>query len=95
MPPTRHIQIRTNFGSVFPKIVHPLLVDFSSDTKQQRQGMAPARPSADGARPRVPAKKIVETIREATGASDEDIKAVLAECNNDVNEATARLIDST
>lgn len=57
--------------------------------------MAPARPSADGARPRNPAKKIVENIREATGASDEDIKAVLAECNNDVNEATTRLIDST
>jgi len=57
--------------------------------------MAPARPSADGARPRIPAKKIVETIREATGASDEDIKAVLAECNNDVNEATTKLIDST
>lgn len=56
--------------------------------------MAPARPSADGARPRNPAKKIVENIREATGASDEDIKAVLAECNNDVNEATTRLIDN-
>lgn len=44
---------------------------------------------------KVPPKKIIETIREATGASDEDIKMVLAECNNDVNEATARLIDST
>jgi translation elongation factor EF-Ts len=44
---------------------------------------------------KIPPKKIIETIREATGASDEDIKAVLAECNNDVNEATTRLIDST
>jgi NACalpha-BTF3-like transcription factor len=40
-------------------------------------------------------KRILETIREATGASDEDIQMVLKECNNDVNEATARLIDST
>jgi len=40
-------------------------------------------------------KKILDAIREATGASDEDIQMVLKECNGDVNEATARLIDST
>lgn len=40
-------------------------------------------------------KKIIDAIREATGASDEDIQMVLKECNGDVNEATARLIDST
>jgi hypothetical protein len=56
--------------------------------------MAPTKPAAEG-RPKVPPKKIIDTIREATGASDEDIKSVLEECNNDVNEATARLIDST
>jgi len=59
--------------------------------------MAPAKPSVDpqGGRAKVPPKKIIENIREATGASDEDIKAVLAECNYDVNEATTKLIDST
>lgn len=40
-------------------------------------------------------KKILDAIREATGASNEDIQMVLKECNGDVNEATARLIDST
>lgn len=55
--------------------------------------MAPAK-TADSGRKPVPPKKIIDTIREATGASDEDISAMLAECNYDVNEATARLIDS-
>jgi hypothetical protein len=41
------------------------------------------------------ASKIIAAIREATGASVEDIQMVLKECNHDVNEATARLIDST
>lgn len=41
-----------------------------------------------------PSKQIVDAIREATGASDEDISVVLAECNYDVNEATTRLINS-
>ncbi|KAK9815005.1 hypothetical protein WJX73_004668 [Symbiochloris irregularis] len=36
----------------------------------------------------------VEAIREATGAAEEDIKLMLAECNNDVNETTSRLIDN-
>ena len=36
----------------------------------------------------------IENIREATGAAEEDIRVMLAECNNDVDEATSRLIDS-
>lgn len=39
-------------------------------------------------------QKIVAMIREATGASDEDINLMLEECNYDVNEATTRLIES-
>ena len=42
----------------------------------------------------VPPRKIVDAIKDATGASEEDISAMLAECNYDVNEATTRLIDS-
>lgn len=55
--------------------------------------MAPTRTAPEGKKI-VPPKKIVDTIREATGASDDDISAMLSECNFDVNEATARLIDS-
>jgi len=55
--------------------------------------MAPAR-TANSGKKSAPPKKIVEAIREATGASDDDISAILAECNYDVNEATSRLIDS-
>ena len=70
--------------------VLPKIVIYS---KEIILAMAPTKPAAGG-RPKVPTKKIIDTIREATGASDEDIKSVLEECNNDVNEATARLIDS-
>lgn len=59
----------------------------------QTAAMAPAR-TADSGKKSAPPKKIVEAIREATGASDDDISAMLAECNYDVNEATSRLIDS-
>jgi NACalpha-BTF3-like transcription factor len=41
-----------------------------------------------------PSKKTLDAIKEATGASEEDISAMLSECGNDVNEATARLIES-
>ena len=54
--------------------------------------MAPTRNAPKTAA--APTRKIVDAIREATGASDEDISAMLAECNYDVNEATSRLIDS-
>ena len=37
---------------------------------------------------------ILKEIKAATGASEDDISSMLAECNYDVNEATSRLIDS-
>lgn len=52
--------------------------------------MAPPRTDKKPAAP----QKIVAMIREATGASDEDINLMLQECNYDVNEATTRLIES-
>ncbi|KAK9906517.1 hypothetical protein WJX75_003232 [Coccomyxa subellipsoidea] len=39
-------------------------------------------------------RKTIETIKDATGASEEDIMVMLLECNNDVNETTSRLIDN-
>jgi hypothetical protein len=39
-------------------------------------------------------KKSLDAIKEATGATDDEIAAMLAECNYDANEATARLIES-
>ena len=39
-------------------------------------------------------RKMIETIREATGATEEDIRVMLFECNYDANETTSRLIDS-
>lgn len=41
-----------------------------------------------------PSRKLVDTIKEATGASEEDVTAMLAECGGDADEATARLIES-
>ena len=35
---------------------------------------------------------ILKEIKAATGASEDDISSMLAECNYDVNEATSRLI---
>jgi hypothetical protein len=49
--------------------------------------MAPAGKSAAP-------RKTLDAIRDATGASEDDISAMLAECNYDVNEATAKLIES-
>lgn len=40
-----------------------------------------------------PSKKIIETIRDVTGASDDDISCMLVECNYDVNDTVNRLID--
>ena len=40
-------------------------------------------------------KLMVENIRDATGASEEEVLHMLIECNNDMNETTSRLIDST
>lgn len=39
-------------------------------------------------------RKMIETIKEATGATEEDIRVMLFECNYDANETTSRLIDS-
>ncbi|CAL8462329.1 g1862 [Coccomyxa elongata] len=39
-------------------------------------------------------RKTIETIKDATGASEEDIMVMLLECNNDINETTSRLIDN-
>lgn len=41
-----------------------------------------------------PTRKIIDTIKEATGASEEDVILVLEECGGDANEATSRLIES-
>ena len=37
---------------------------------------------------------LVQNIRDATGASEEEVLHMLIECNNDMNETTSRLIDS-
>lgn len=39
-------------------------------------------------------KKIVQSIRDATGANEEDILATLMLCDNDVNECVNKLLDS-
>lgn len=39
-------------------------------------------------------KKILDNIREVTGASEEDVVAMLQICNGDANEATERLLES-
>lgn len=39
-------------------------------------------------------KQLLERIKEATGADEEVITHTLEQCNNDPNEATARLIES-
>lgn len=38
-------------------------------------------------------KSVIEIVREATGASEEDVTHTLEECNYDVNQATNMLID--
>jgi GBF-interacting protein 1 N-terminal len=38
-------------------------------------------------------KSVVELVKEATGASEEDVKHTLEECDYDVNKATNMLID--
>jgi hypothetical protein len=40
-------------------------------------------------------RKVLENIKEVTGASEEDICAMLQLCNGDVNEATTKLLEST
>lgn len=50
------------------------------------------RTDANGAR--VASKKVVEMMKEATGASEEDICTMLQLCNGDANEATEKLLES-
>ena len=38
-------------------------------------------------------KSVVELVKEATGASEEDVRHTLEECDYDVNKATNMLID--
>lgn len=52
------------------------------------------RGAANGAQAGTMNKKILASVREATGASEEDVQAMLAECNGDVNEAVTRLLDN-
>jgi hypothetical protein len=39
-------------------------------------------------------KKVLEMMKEATGASDEDICVMLQLCGGDANEATEKLLES-
>lgn len=56
-------------------------------SRQRRGGAEKGKEGAD--------RKMIETIREATGATEDDIRVMLEECNFDANETTSRLIDST
>ncbi|KIY96283.1 hypothetical protein MNEG_11680 [Monoraphidium neglectum] len=51
-----------------------------------------ARVARGGDKPSLAASKVLAAIREATGASDEDIAAMLALCGGDANEATEKLL---
>jgi hypothetical protein len=53
-----------------------------------------ARVARGGDKPSLAASKVLAAIREATGASDEDIAAMLALCGGDANEATEKLLTS-
>lgn len=39
-------------------------------------------------------RRVIDQMKDATNATEEDIQITLRECGGDVNEATARLIDS-
>lgn len=52
--------------------------------------MAPKRGGEAGT-----SRRTVERVMEVTGAHEEDVRAVLAECEQDVNRATHLLIDRT
>ncbi len=50
---------------------------------------------ANGAKPSPPtSKKILEMMKEATGASEEDICTMLQLCGGDANDATEKLLES-
>ena len=59
--------------------------------------MAAQTTSATGAAPKsdaVAPRRVLEMMREATGASDEDICVMLQLCGGDANEATTKLLES-
>ena len=56
---------------------------------KSRGGAKVAKPEKDVG----PPKAFIQSVKEATGASEEDVKQMLHDCNNDANEATNRLLD--
>lgn len=50
------------------------------------------KPAASGGA--VAPKRVLEMMKEATGASDEDICTMLQLCGGDANEAVAKLLES-
>jgi hypothetical protein len=50
--------------------------------------------SAAMASTKAASRKVLETIKDATQASEEDICAMLELCNGDPNEATEKLLES-
>jgi len=62
-------------------------------TRQRRTGAEKGKGGVEQ-KEGVDVKMVVQTIKEATGATEEDVKLMLEECNFDANETTSRLIDS-
>uniref|UniRef100_A0A7S3UBI0 GBF-interacting protein 1 N-terminal domain-containing protein n=1 Tax=Picocystis salinarum TaxID=88271 RepID=A0A7S3UBI0_9CHLO len=58
--------------------------------KEEGSGGGGGKSRGDGGNAR---KKAVERMMEVTGANEEDVRAVLAECDEDVNRATHLLLD--
>ena len=56
---------------------------------KSRGGAKVAKPEKDVG----PPKAFIQSVKEATGASEEDVRQMLHDCNNDANEATNRLLD--
>ena len=56
---------------------------------KSRGGAKPVKPEKDVG----PPPAFIKSVKEATGASEEDVKQMLHDCNNDANEATNRLLD--
>lgn len=64
----------------------PIHKQIRMGSRQRRSGADKSKEGAD--------RKMIETIQEATGATEGDIRVMLEECNFDANETTSRLIDS-
>ena len=50
--------------------------------------------AAKGGASNVAPRRVLEMMKEATGASDEDICVMLQLCGGDANEATEKLLES-